>query len=87
MTSGATAIAYETITDSKGRLPLLAPMSQVAGRMATQVGAALLLKPAGGRGMLLGGAPGVPPAKVLILGGGVSGEARGRDGRRPCAPT
>jgi alanine dehydrogenase len=74
MKSGATAIAYETITDAKGRLPLLAPMSQVAGRMATQVGAALLLKPAGGRGMLIGGVPGVPPAKVVILGGGVSGE-------------
>ena len=72
MKSGATCIAYETITDAKGRLPLLAPMSQVAGRMATQVGAALLLKP--GRGMLIGGVPGVPPAKVVILGGGVSGE-------------
>src|SRR6201994_2366484 len=74
MKSGATCIAYETITDAKGRLPLLAPMSQVAGRMATQVGAGLLLKPAGGRGMLIGGVPGVPPAKVVILGGGVSGE-------------
>jgi alanine dehydrogenase len=74
MKSGATAIAYETITDAKGRLPLLAPMSQVAGRMATQVGAGLLLKPAGGRGMLLGGVPGVAPAEVVILGGGVSGE-------------
>ncbi|MGH6828212.1 MAG: alanine dehydrogenase [Rhizomicrobium sp.] len=74
MKSGTTAIAYETITDVKGRLPLLAPMSQVAGRMATQVGAGLLLKPAGGRGMLLGGVPGVAPAKVVILGGGVSGE-------------
>lgn len=73
MKSGATCIAYETITDARGRLPLLAPMSQVAGRMATQVGAALLLKPAGGRGMLLGGVPGVRPAKVMVLGGGVSG--------------
>ena len=73
MKSGATAIAYETITDARGRLPLLAPMSQVAGRMATQVGANLLLKPSGGRGMLIGGVPGVPPAKVVILGGGVSG--------------
>ncbi len=73
MKSGCTAIAYETITDAKGGLPLLAPMSQVAGRMATQVGAAAMLKPAGGRGMLLGGVPGVPPAKVVILGGGVSG--------------
>jgi alanine dehydrogenase len=73
MKSGCTAIAYETITDAAGGLPLLAPMSQVAGRMATQVGAAAMLKPAGGRGMLLGGVPGVPPAKVVILGGGVSG--------------
>jgi len=72
--SGCTAIAYETITDTQGRLPLLAPMSQVAGRMAVDVGAASLLRPAGGRGMLLGGAPGVPPAKVVILGGGVSGK-------------
>ena len=62
MASGATAIAYETITDRERRLPLLAPMSQVAGRMSVDVGAAALLKPAGGRGMLLGGAPGVPPA-------------------------
>ena len=74
MRSGCTAIAYETIMDSARRLPLLAPMSQVAGRMAVQVGAAALLKPAGGRGALLGGVPGVPPAKVVILGGGVSGE-------------
>ena len=72
--SGCTAIAYETITDRQDRLPLLAPMSQVAGRMAVDVGAASLLRPAGGRGMLLGGAPGVPPAKVVILGGGVSGK-------------
>jgi alanine dehydrogenase len=74
MKSGATCIAYETITDKAGRLPLLAPMSQVAGRMAIDVGAVALLKPAGGRGMLLGGVPGVPPAKVVILGGGVSGQ-------------
>ncbi|MBV9511571.1 MAG: alanine dehydrogenase, partial [Caulobacteraceae bacterium] len=74
MASGCTAIAYETILDRQGRLPLLAPMSQVAGRMAVDVGAAALLRPAGGRGMLLGGAPGVPPAKVVILGGGVSGK-------------
>jgi len=72
--SGCTAIAYETITDRFGRLPLLAPMSQVAGRMAVDVGAYHLLKPAGGRGLLLGGAPGVLPAKVLILGGGVAGK-------------
>ena len=74
MDSGATCIAYETIVDSKGRLPLLAPMSQVAGRMAVDVGAVALLRPGGGRGMLLGGAPGVPPAKVVILGGGVAGK-------------
>jgi alanine dehydrogenase len=72
MRSGATAIAYETITDNQGRLPLLAPMSQVAGRMATQVAAYYLLKPAG-RGLLMSGVPGVPPAKVGILGAGVSG--------------
>jgi alanine dehydrogenase len=74
MASGCTAIAYETITDRAGRLPLLAPMSQVAGRMAVDVGAYHLLKPHGGRGLLLGGAPGVLPAKVLILGGGVAGK-------------
>jgi alanine dehydrogenase len=73
MQSGATCIAYETIVDAGGHLPLLAPMSQVAGRMAAQLGADLLLKPAGGRGMLIGGVPGVAPAKVVILGGGVSG--------------
>ena len=71
--SGATCIAYETVTGPNGSLPLLAPMSQVAGRMAVQVGAACLLKPAGGRGILLGGVPGVAPGKVVILGGGVSG--------------
>jgi alanine dehydrogenase len=74
MASGCTAIAYETVTDRHGRLPLLAPMSQVAGRMAVDVAAHCLMKPAGGRGMLLGGVPGVPPAKVVILGGGVSGK-------------
>ncbi|HEX3366095.1 alanine dehydrogenase [Phenylobacterium sp.] len=71
--SGATCIAYETILDDKGGLPLLTPMSQVAGRMAAQVGAACLLAPAGGRGLLMGGVPGVAPANVVILGGGVSG--------------
>ncbi|WP_304169504.1 alanine dehydrogenase [Phenylobacterium aquaticum] len=73
MASGCTAIAYETILDERGGLPLLTPMSQVAGRMAAQVGAAYLLAPAGGRGLLMGGVPGVAPAKVIILGGGVSG--------------
>ena len=79
MASGCTAIAYETVTDRAGRLPLLAPMSQVAGRMAVDVGAYHLLKPHGGRGLLLGGAPGVLPAKVLILGGGVSGKHAAQD--------
>lgn len=71
--SGVTAIAYETVTDRNGGLPLLAPMSEVAGRMAPQVGAAALQKANGGRGMLLGGVPGVAPAKVVVVGGGVVG--------------
>jgi alanine dehydrogenase len=73
MKSGATAIAYETVTAPNGSLPLLMPMSEVAGRMSIQVGAASLQKANGGFGVLLGGVPGVPPAKVVILGGGVSG--------------
>jgi alanine dehydrogenase len=72
ISSGATAIAYETVTRD-GSLPLLTPMSEVAGRMSIQVGAACLQKANGGRGVLLGGVPGVPPAKVVILGGGVAG--------------
>jgi alanine dehydrogenase len=71
--SGAIAIAYETVTDAAGRLPLLAPMSEVAGRMAVQVGAVSLQKANGGRGVLLAGVPGVPPGKVVVLGGGVVG--------------
>ena len=71
--SGATAIAYETVTAPNGSLPLLTPMSEVAGRMSIQVGAASLQKANGGFGVLLGGVPGVQPAKVVILGGGVSG--------------
>ncbi|MES2097906.1 MAG: alanine dehydrogenase [Pseudomonadota bacterium] len=71
--SGATCIAYETVTAAKGGLPLLKPMSEVAGRMSVQVGAHYLEKEQGGRGVLLGGVPGVAPAKVAILGGGVSG--------------
>jgi alanine dehydrogenase len=71
--SGAVAIAYETVTDRHGGLPLLAPMSEVAGRMSVQVGAHCLEKEQGGLGILLGGVPGVPAAKVVILGGGVSG--------------
>jgi alanine dehydrogenase len=71
--SGATCIAYETVTDPRGRLPLLAPMSEVAGKIATQAGAFMLEKPLGGRGLLLGGVPGVAPGKVMIIGGGVVG--------------
>jgi alanine dehydrogenase len=71
--SGAVCIAYETVTSASGGLPLLAPMSEVAGRMAVQAGAYYLEKPHGGLGMLLGGVPGVDPAKVVILGGGVVG--------------
>ena len=71
--SGATCIAYETVTAPDGSLPLLTPMSEVAGRMAPQIGAACLEKLYGGRGVLLGGVPGVPPADVLILGAGVVG--------------
>ncbi len=73
MKSGATAIAYETVTGRNNSLPLLTPMSEVAGRMSIQVGAACLQKAQGGFGVLLGGVPGVPPAKVVILGGGVAG--------------
>jgi alanine dehydrogenase len=71
--SGATCIAYETVEDSDGRLPLLAPMSEVAGKIATQAGAFMLEKPLGGRGILLGGVPGVAAATVLVIGGGVVG--------------
>ncbi len=71
--SGATCIAYETVEDSAGRLPLLAPMSEVAGKIATQAGAFMLEKPLGGRGILLGGVPGVAAATVLVIGGGVVG--------------
>ena len=73
MESGVVAIAYETVTDSHGRLPLLAPMSEVAGRMSIQVGAHCLEMNQGGRGMLLGGVPGVPAARVVVLGGGIVG--------------
>jgi alanine dehydrogenase len=71
--SGATAVAYETVEDSRGRLPLLAPMSEIAGKIATQAGAFMLEKPLGGRGVLLGGVPGVAPANVMIIGGGAVG--------------
>jgi alanine dehydrogenase len=71
--SGATCIAYETVQDSQGRLPLLAPMSEIAGKIATQAGAFFLEKPLGGRGILLGGVPGVAAANVLVIGGGAVG--------------
>src|SRR5205823_1589498 len=73
MASGITAIAYETIRDESGRLPLLTPMSEVAGRMSIQEGAKFLERPFDGRGILLGGVPGVLPANVVIVGGGVVG--------------
>ncbi|NVJ95898.1 MAG: alanine dehydrogenase [Marivivens sp.] len=73
LASGATCIAYETVTDDRGGLPLLAPMSEVAGRLAPQVGAYTLQKANGGRGVLLGGVPGVAPGRVLVIGGGVVG--------------
>ena len=73
LASGATCIAYETVTDDDGGLPLLAPMSKVAGRMAVQAGAHALESPQGGAGLLLGGVPGVAPAKVVVVGGGVVG--------------
>ena len=71
--SGATCVAYETVEDRQGRLPLLAPMSEIAGKIATQAGAFMLEKPLGGRGILLGGVPGVAPANVMIIGGGAVG--------------
>ena len=71
--SGATCIAYETVVDGQGRLPLLAPMSEVAGKIATQAGAFMLERPLGGRGVLLGGVPGVASATVVVIGGGVVG--------------
>jgi alanine dehydrogenase len=71
--SGCTAIAYETVTDSSGSLPLLAPMSEVAGRLSVEAAAEALKRHAGGRGLLLGGVPGVKPARVVVIGGGVVG--------------
>src|SRR5664279_4143536 len=73
MASGCTAIAYETVTDAKGGLPLLAPMSEVAGRLSIEAAAAAMLRYAGGRDLLIGGVPGVPPARVAVIGGGVVG--------------
>lgn len=73
MASGCTAIAYETVTDAKGGLPLLAPMSEVAGRLSIEAAGSALKRSAGGRGVLLGGVPGVVPARVVVIGGGVVG--------------
>jgi alanine dehydrogenase len=81
MASGASAVAYETVTEREGGLPLLRPMSEVAGRMAPQVGARCLEKEMGGAGVLLGGVPGVPPARVAVLGGGVVGANAARIAR------
>jgi alanine dehydrogenase len=78
LASGCTAIAYETVTDAAGHLPLLAPMSEVAGRMAVEAAGVTLRRSAGGRGVLLGGVPGVQPARVVILGGGVVGAQAAR---------
>jgi alanine dehydrogenase len=78
MASGVTAIAYETVTDGQGGLPLLAPMSEVAGRLSIQAAATALQKPNGGRGVLLGGVPGVPAGKVVVIGGGVVGTEAAR---------
>jgi alanine dehydrogenase len=78
MASGVTAVAYETVTDARGHLPLLAPMSEVAGRLSIQAAATALQKPNGGRGVLLGGVPGVAPGKVVVIGGGVVGTQAAR---------
>src|SRR4051812_8048356 len=76
--SGVTAVAYETVTDAGGRLPLLAPMSEIAGRLSIQAAAHALEKPMGGRGVLLGGVPGVLPGKVVVIGGGSVGTEAAR---------
>ena len=78
LASGCTAVAYETVTDAAGHLPLLAPMSEVAGRLAVEAAGAALKRSAGGRGVLLGGVPGVQPARVVVLGGGVVGTQAAR---------
>lgn len=78
LATGATCVAYETLRDERGRLPLLTPMSEVAGRMSIQEGAKYLERPQGGRGILLGGVPGVTPARIAILGGGVVGSSAAR---------
>src|SRR5690349_2706518 len=73
LASGCTAVAYETVTDARGGLPLLAPMSEVAGRLSIEAAGEALKRHAGGRGLLIGGVPGVPPARVVVMGGGVVG--------------
>jgi alanine dehydrogenase len=78
LNSGVTAVAYETVTDAQGGLPLLAPMSEVAGRLSIQAAATALQRPNGGRGLLLGGVPGVSPGKVVVIGGGVVGTQAAR---------
>src|SRR5882724_545140 len=78
LASGCTAVAYETVTDARGGLPLLAPMSEIAGRLAVEAAAFALRKPAGGMGKLLGGVPGVLPARVTVLGGGMVGTQAAR---------
>ena len=78
MASGCTAIAYETVTDAKGGLPLLAPMSEVAGRLSIEAAAAAMKRYSGGRGLLIGGVPGVPPARLTVIGGGVVGTQAAR---------
>ncbi len=83
MASGVTAIAYETVSGADGSLPLLTPMSEIAGRLAPQMGALGLHKTHGGSGMLVSGMPGVPPAHVVIIGAGIVGINAARDGHRP----
>ena len=83
--SGCTAVAYETVTDGQGGLPLLAPMSEVAGRLSIEAAGAALKRPAGGRGLLIGGVPGVEPARILIVGGGVVGTHAARMAAGPGA--
>src|SRR5204862_3195216 len=73
LASGCSAVAYETVTDAKGGLPLLAPMSEVAGRLSIEAAGSALQRHAGGRGILIGGVPGVPPARIAVIGGGVVG--------------
>src|SRR5262249_56209070 len=88
LASGTTAIAYETVQTADGALPLLAPMSEVAGRLSAQVGAYHLMRTEGGRGVLMGGVPGVEPADVVVIGGGTAGRKSppGARGQGPAPP-